>query len=363
MSKIQAKPYIEKVVATLSEEQKTSLLSLINGSNQTPAFRSLVNANNLITGADKGVSHIVLETWNKTYTGYLLYNDTYCVLVAYSNNTQELNIVKINLANRTYNLVKEVLSILEFRVVLGGGGSGGGIPDAIEVNNITDLSDDQIDGLKPGDLVIKKTGNQKHTYLVTYKEANQGICLTYTDASISETVSYDYSGGHWVYNSTDVTELGGDGTVEVVELTGLSGTLSDSDYTKVSADNCVLKLGTQYFYKAFNASTLIVYQAFSRQAGQDSALFDYVEITKADKTWELKADNIVEANPTVPGGTTPTALDNLKIGNSYYKVGSLAYLTTAPDSDNTEGLKIVVLSQEPATYYDGYLYLIQDSQV
>ena len=71
MSKIQAKPYIEKVVATLSEEQKTSLLSLINGSNQTPAFRSLVNANNLITGADKGVSHIVLETWNKTYTGYL----------------------------------------------------------------------------------------------------------------------------------------------------------------------------------------------------------------------------------------------------------------------------------------------------
>lgn len=219
MSKIQAKPYIEKVVATLSEKQKTSLLSLINGSNQTPAFRSLVNANNLITGADKGVSHIVLETWNKTYTGYLLYNDTYCVLVAYSNNTQELNIVKINLANRTYNLVKEVLSILEFRYIVGGG-SGGDIPDAIEVNNITDLSDDQIDGLKPGDLVIKKTGNQKHTYLVTYKEANQGICLTYTDASISETVSYDYSGGHWVYNSTDVTELGGS---ELPALAGNSG--------------------------------------------------------------------------------------------------------------------------------------------
>lgn len=134
MSKIQAKPYIEKVVATLTEAQRTSLLSLINGSDQTPAFRSLVNTNNLITGADEGVSHIVLETWNKTYTGYLLYNDTYCVLVAYSNNTQELNIVKINLANRTYNLVKEVLTILEFRYIVGGS-SGVGVDVTVDEIN------------------------------------------------------------------------------------------------------------------------------------------------------------------------------------------------------------------------------------
>lgn len=37
---------------------------------------------------------------------------------------------------------------------------------------------------------------------------------------------------------------------------------------------------------------------------------------------------------------------------------SLSYLTTAPAADNTSGIKIVVLSSEPATKYNGYLYLI-----
>lgn len=37
---------------------------------------------------------------------------------------------------------------------------------------------------------------------------------------------------------------------------------------------------------------------------------------------------------------------------------SLPILTTAPSSANTNGLKIVVLSSEPATYYNGYYYII-----
>jgi len=36
----------------------------------------------------------------------------------------------------------------------------------------------------------------------------------------------------------------------------------------------------------------------------------------------------------------------------------VAYQTTAPTSDNTDGLKFVVLSEEPATKYSGYLYII-----
>lgn len=211
MSKIQAKPFTEKVIGTLTDELRESLLGLVNGSNQTPAFRSMINASNYITGADKDkVQHIVLETWNKTYTGYLIYNNTYCVLIAYANNTQDLSIVNINLTNQTYTLVKEVLTILELRFILGGSGGGGGTEvEALEVSNITALTDDQINELKAGDVVVKKTGNQKHSYRVSYKEDNTGICLTYVDASVSETVSYDYTGGHWVYNSTDVTHLVG----------------------------------------------------------------------------------------------------------------------------------------------------------
>lgn len=80
-------------------------------------------------------------------------------------------------------------------------------PVTIEVSNIRQLTDAQINGLQAGDIVAKKTGNQYHSYVVSYKENGQGICLTYTDASCVETVSYDLVGGHWVYNSTDITPI------------------------------------------------------------------------------------------------------------------------------------------------------------
>lgn len=40
---------------------------------------------------------------------------------------------------------------------------------------------------------------------------------------------------------------------------------------------------------------------------------------------------------------------------------SLPILTTAPSSANTDGIKIVVLSSEPATKYSGYLYIVTGS--
>lgn len=85
------------------------------------------------------------------------------------------------------------------------------LPVKIKTSDITNLSTKDINKLKAGDIVLKKTGNQKHTYIVSYKEENQGICLTYVDASVAETVSYDYNAftKEWVYNSTDITPLEG----------------------------------------------------------------------------------------------------------------------------------------------------------
>ena len=41
--------------------------------------------------------------------------------------------------------------------------------------------------------------------------------------------------------------------------------------------------------------------------------------------------------------------------------GSVPYITTAPTEPNTDGgLIFVVLSEEPATYYDGYYYIITE---
>lgn len=235
MSKVQGKPFIQLVVDTLGD-LKSDLLDLVNGSDKTPEFRSLINQSAKITGSDKNkVQFVTLETWAKVYTGYLIYNNSYCVLVAFTNNTQLLTTLNIDVTKQTFTTVKEYLDINEFRryleeadehIVAGeidsGSATEGQVLTAdgqgkaqwsdapnsvINQTNITALSDATLNSLKPGDMVIKKTGNQNHTYIVTYKEENHGICLSYYDASRVETVSYDYTDGHWVYNSTDVSNV------------------------------------------------------------------------------------------------------------------------------------------------------------
>ena len=59
---------------------------------------------------------------------------------------------------------------------------------------------------------------QKHNYIVTYKEEKHGICLSYYAAGYLETVSYDYTNGHWVYNSTDIFNMAEipEGTIDKV---------------------------------------------------------------------------------------------------------------------------------------------------
>ena len=78
----------------------------------------------------------------------------------------------------------------------------------VEVEDITAIDGDILDSLNAGDKVVKVTGEQKHTYIVSYKGegVGEGLCLTYTDASVIETVSYDFTSEGWAYNSTDKWE-------------------------------------------------------------------------------------------------------------------------------------------------------------
>lgn len=78
----------------------------------------------------------------------------------------------------------------------------------IEVADITKLTNNQINKLECGDMVLKNTDGQLHCYVVSYKQNGVGICLTYTDCENVETVAYDYTDGVWVYNSTDITHIG-----------------------------------------------------------------------------------------------------------------------------------------------------------
>lgn len=80
------------------------------------------------------------------------------------------------------------------------------LPVKFSVSNIQSMTDEELNSLKVGDVVQKKTGNQKHCYVVTYKEEKHGICLSYVACGYMETISYDYTAGHWVFNSKDVQE-------------------------------------------------------------------------------------------------------------------------------------------------------------
>ena len=92
-----------------------------------------------------------------------------------------------------------------------------------EVDNVSELSDEQLDSLRCGDIVAKKTGNQKHAYIVSYKGegAGEGICLTYCAAGYIETISYDYINGHWLFNSKDICEVASKDDVEDIIESGL----------------------------------------------------------------------------------------------------------------------------------------------
>ena len=74
--------------------------------------------------------------------------------------------------------------------------------DVVTVSDIKDIDSDIIDKLQCGDIVLKHDNTGDHAYIVSYRGAT-GICLTYADASVIETQSYDLVEGEWIYNSED----------------------------------------------------------------------------------------------------------------------------------------------------------------
>ena len=72
-------------------------------------------------------------------------------------------------------------------------------------------------------------------------------------------------------------------------------------------------------------------------------------------------DNIVKeglVNSSLTLNSTEQSLARNFIGAGTTKAEKINYLTTAPNASNTDGLIFVVLSEDPVTKYDGYLYFI-----
>lgn len=72
----------------------------------------------------------------------------------------------------------------------------------VVVEDVKNIDGSVLSTLQCGDVVIKHDESGKHSYVVTFK-SDTGICLTYSDASVIETQSYDKIDDEWVYNSED----------------------------------------------------------------------------------------------------------------------------------------------------------------
>ena len=82
------------------------------------------------------------------------------------------------------------------------------------------------------------------------------------------------------------------------------------------------------------------------KVNNDASAVEWGDVANELPSVTGNADKILKVNS---GGT----------GVEWGYTSQLGYLTTAPSQDNTSGLlQIVVLSSEPATYYDGYYYII-----
>lgn len=101
MSAINKVPFLVNVLTGMSQEELTTLKQCVNGQGPDPVFRTLNPRPERLSVADKGVKPVKLELSGfhaqSVYNGYLIYNDTDCVLIAwYSTKTQDITLIKID---------------------------------------------------------------------------------------------------------------------------------------------------------------------------------------------------------------------------------------------------------------------------
>lgn len=194
MSVIGKKPLINRLLENLNATQLANLKSALNSANSTHYNDGADLYNNGTIGL------VNIPGYSGIYFSHTLF--------VFSKNSQLLKPYTVtnggNLeAIDEYCDINELRSSLDDRLIE----VGAIVPENVKfiVSNIKALTDAECNDLKVGDMVAKKTGDMYHNYIVTYKEDETGICLTYADASVVETQSYDYTAGHWVYNSEDKT--------------------------------------------------------------------------------------------------------------------------------------------------------------
>ena len=111
-------------------------------------------------------------------------------------------------------------------------------------------------------------------------------------------------------------------------------------------------------YDTVEASTSVEYIA-------DAGAWEWDGLPDGCVTTGKIAGNAVTGSKIASGAVTEGKIASSSITSAKFDAAArapgVAVVTTAPTADNNDGLKFVVLSAEPGTFYDGWVYLIEEA--
>lgn len=94
------------------------------------------------------------------------------------------------------------------------------------------------------------------------------------------------------------------------------------------------------------------------------ALYDLIteetDLKVNNATTDLQTEINAKQNTLVSGTNIKSINSTSVLGSGNMNIDAISVLTTAPTSANTGLTKVVHLATNPATKYDGYIYLIDE---
>lgn len=222
-----------------------------------------------------------------------------------------------------------------------------------QVEDIKNIPQDICTALKVGDIVNK--GN--HSYRVTFKKNDEGMCLTYVDASRVETQSYDLTDGVWVYNSEDLIEFSNFSSVEVITPTGTEPTAQG---LKIDGVDYKLGGGSEiHLYK--HTLNISLYRANTSQPDFIGIIGCMYTTNDTPFTKDSLYEFMVENKPytllvtgirgtTVDGVTTPDGLLNKIMINASSKVFASGPLLTELHSGDSSSFSTQIYTNNGSVF-------------
>lgn len=155
---------------------------------------------------------------------------------------------------------------------------------------------------------------------------------------------------------------------QVISQNPLQIQLTDEQYQIATNNKQIIFDGT-----ALGMDTVVAdYAGSASYSGENYILFKFpylrgfyrIEITTSTKVAEVQFGTVTVTQIDIDGASdSPGKVVTSRGDDVFWEYPyRMSYLNTAPSSANNTGtLEIVVLSSEPATKYDGYLYLIKSN--